>query len=826
MTRSWERSLLFSIFVAAFIFSFLLICTSIECASASEPQIDVTPREVKIFFDSERASEAFYPAEDTITITNNGENTTVMSISHDSKIILSCPDTFSLDPKKPKVITIKAPYDAHDGSYYLEIKAGGVKVETVTVKIIYCAKIKVNLSSVDFGEVPSKKSEVTKTIEISEEYGYKTLDDVTITPARGNENNWVTPSRERDITVSKVSHAYVTFTLRPGPPNYNRRDNKYRWMFIIKSRSRNVEPITIEVEARIMRPPKLGELKDKELEIKFDKPKETVLEYYKHIDIRVRNEGDEPLYFRKIDYPNSLGGGIRVEIDPPDKVLDSRNIEVYITVPYYAPEGTYRGKLHIYAEDKDGNPAGDEYVDITIKIIWPVDFTISSTSPYFTPSPPSIDFGSLALKERGYEKKSVKITLTERYGYKPVRNLRFSESGEYGEWLHEELDFSEIPPGESRSFILKIEPGLEAVPKSYSWKYDIRASEISRKRIEVKANIVPMNIPEMMEYLESFRESILYRRYPSSEAIISNGVGMLEVVERSDIGAEDWKKIPVLMKGTLSLLSSLNDGLISSEGENYGKAVENLVSASVSASTIESNSELNNWDIYGYAREISAGADRTTEEVLMDEAKKLELRGWNIKKAVEHAMAMGDISGLKEEENVLESALSYQYAAIIYGLLDNKEKRLECSYEESLLMDKHDELVSDATDLRIKAEGNISISKENDLVRIGDLYLLVNPYKFDTFSANFGSAKANFEDAGSKYKVAGELLMSENTKADLNELRGEWSRILSMFFLACILYCAAFIYTINRIIMGTMAYMMDMHEREVGDIVVTTTVAF
>ncbi|HJH27316.1 MAG TPA: hypothetical protein C5S37_11255 [Methanophagales archaeon] len=398
--------------------------------------------------------------------------------------------------------------------------------------------------------------------------------------------------------------------------------------------------------------------------------------------------------------------------------------------------------------------------------------------------------------------------------------MRFSKSGEYGNWLKEEMDFAEIPPGESRNITLKIEPGLEAVPKDYSWKYDISAYEIGAKRMEIKAKIVPMNIPEMMEYLKSFRESILYKNYPSSEVIISNGVEMLEVLERSEIGADDWKKIPVLMKGTLSLLSSLNDGIIFSEEENYGKVVENLLSASVSTSTIGSNSELNNWDISGYAKDISTGADRTTEEVLINEAKKLELRGWNIKKAVEHAMALDDISGLKKEENVLESALSYQYAATIYDLLNDKEKRIECNYEESRMVDKHEELVSDATHFRIEADKNILDSKENDLIRIEDIYLLLNPYKYDTFSANYGLAERYLVDASKKYKVAGELPMSEDTEEGLNKLKSEWSYILSSFFIACILYGAAFIYTINRVIMGTVAYMRDMYEREVGDIIV------
>nr|QNO52980.1 hypothetical protein FLHAOPAA_00010 [Methanosarcinales archaeon ANME-1 ERB6] len=824
MTRGWGKRLLFKIAIGVVVLFALLIC--MQTTNASEMLgIDVTSPSAVCFTFGPSTQNTKHSS---FTITNTAKNTTLKVYD----ILYSPPSGITITLTPPEK-NFELYGDAHrnidlrievDPSKALEkehicpitIKSNAEETEkTVYLSVIikYNAKIVVSGLPVDFGTVSSKKYKVvSEPITISEEYGYKPLESVTISPAYGNENTWVHVGSYPSQISNPVD---VTFTLTPGPPDYERHDNKYTWKFIIKSS--NADPVTITVKARIMRPPKLGSLHDEELEIKFDKPKGTVSKYDRYIDVPVRNLGDEPMHFSS-SVSESPGGGITIRIDRSPGVVSKRgseNIKVHIIAPYDTPEGTYQGKLFIdTVEDKDG------YVKITIVIKWPVDFIISSTSIYFTPSPPFIDFGTIELKEREYEKKSANITLTEFYLYKPVRNLRFSKSGEYGKWLKEETDFSEIPPGESRNITLKIEPGLEAVPKSYSWKYDISAREIGAKRIDVIAKIVPMNIPEMIEYLNSFRESILYKSYPTSEVIISNGVEMLEAVEESEIDADDWKKLPVLMKGTLSLLSSLNDGITFSEEENYGKAVENLVSASVSTSTIGSNSELNNWDISRYAKDISTGADKTTEEVLINEAKKLELRGWNIKKAVEHAMALDDISGLKKEENVLNSSLSYQHAATIYSLLNDKEKRLECVYEESLLVDKHEELVSDATALRIKAENKISNSKENDLIRIGDIYLLLNPYKYDTFSESYGSAEKYLEDALKNYKVAGVSLMSEDTEKKLKEVKSEWRYILSMFFLACILYGAAFIYTINRVIMGTVAYMRDMYEREVGDIIV------
>jgi hypothetical protein len=188
---------------------------------------------------------------------------------------------------------------------------------------------------------------------------------------------------------------------------------------------------------------------------------------------------------------------------------------------------------------------------------------------------------------------------------------------------------------------------------------------------------------------------------------------------------------------------------------------------------------------------------------------------------VEHALAIDDISALNEEENVLEAALSYQYAAMLYGLLNDKEKRLENVYEGSVLMDRHDELVSDATDLRLRAETSIATSKEDDLTRIWDSYLLFNPYHYDTFVTSYRTAEGYLEEASQKYKVAGERFLYDQTEGELRQLQSELRSVLILFFIASGLYGVLFLYAITRIVRGTMAYMKDVYEREVGDILVT-----
>lgn len=804
-----------AIVVAVFALCLLLVDT----IAADSISVTGPPELVRKTFNTPKDTTPSFYALTSIMITNNLDETIAYSVSDSTTepgiTITPSPKKGNISGRDSVQISLTIELEStlsdkvsHTGK--VEVVGHGETHEIdIPITITHKAELKVSTTSVTFDKIGATGS-TNKSVTFSETLGYKSI---VVSLTGGNE--WVTAS-SNSFTVDAGDSETITFRFEPSGVTRDNCVRYHSWTYRVSS-TEGAGSHTINLKGEICCPAKLSHDHRSSTTIKFNRPKSERHTYHATAKIRVSNTGCERMHLNP-PRVTSPSGGVSLSVkNYPTYVsgYDYDYVEIAISAPYDAPEGTYYGRLYI-----DAGEAGQGYVDITIEIIWPVDFTISSSSPYFTPSPLSIDFGSLELKERGYEKKSADIILTEFYGYKSVRNLRFSESGEYGEWLKEEVDFFEIPPGKSRTFTLKIEPGLEAVPKSYSWKYAISAREIGAKRIDIIAKIVPMNIPEMIEYLNSFRESILYRNYPSSEVIISNGVEMLEVVEESEIGAEDWKKIPILMKGTLSLLSSLNDGIMSSEEENYGKAVENLLSASVSTSTIGSNSELNNWDISGYAKDISTGADRTTEEVLINEARMLELRGWNIKKAVEHAMAMDSISRLKEEENVLESAFSYQYAATIYGLLKDKEKRIECNYEESRMMDKHEELVSDATHFRIEADKNIMNSRENDLIRIWNTYLLLNPYKYDTFFDSYGLAEKYLEDALKNYKVAGESLMSEDTEKKLKEVKTEWSYIRSLFFIACILYGAVFFYTINRVIMGTVAYMRDMYEREEGDIIV------
>jgi len=779
--------------------------STVVIASASD--ISITPASIAVdfAFDQPKAS-AHYEAQRTITIrnTNPDPNSTIHgTISSISGDISITPNYGSFNLRGGEslsvILTIVAAPSAAEGSHPLALTVGEEQV-SVTVTVTYYARIEVSPASIDFGRV-RRTDTPAETVRFTEIFGYK---DVTVNLVRSG-NSWL--AYPTSVLIPKGGYKDATFQLTPGSPDRN----EYSWTFSLSTTASHttISPTSIYFEAYLLLPAKLGTLYGAELALTFDKPKGTVSSYTREIEVRVRNDGDETMRVSS-SLVGSPGGGLSLSIlESPVEVAgkSSKYVRLRLVAPYDAPEGTYTARLSVNA-----GTAGSGTVSITIVLKWPVDFYLAPTY---------LEFGTIELQEHGYEAKELNVTLTEFYRYKPVQNLRFAKSGDYGNWLKEELKFTEIPPGESRTVTIKLEPGLEAVPEEYLWTYAISATEIAAKRMAVTAKIVPLNISKLMVGLRSFRESRLYQAYPSTESVIANGLEMLEVVERSEIGAEDWQKIPVLMTGTLSLLSSLNAGLVFTDTANYGRAVESLSAASVSSTTLAANVELNNGDLAGYATSIATDASIMTEAVLRDEANLLELRGWTLKKAVEYALAVDELGGLQDDENVLEAALSYHYAATLYGLLNDRVKRVENVYEGTRLMDQHDELVSDATDLRIRAETSVTTSKEHDLSKVWEWYLLVNPYNYDTFVTSYRLAVSYLETAAAKYKVAGELFLYEQTRGEVEDLQSELRFILLLFFTACAFYGLIFGFAILRITRGTTAYLRDLAEREVGELLVT-----
>jgi hypothetical protein len=86
---------------------------------------------------------------------------------------------------------------------------------------------------------------------------------------------------------------------------------------------------------------------------------------------------------------------------------------------------------------------------------------------------------------------------------------------------------------------------------------------------------------------------------------------------------------------------------------------------------------------------------------------------------------------------------------------------------------------------------------------------------------SYRTAVSYLEAAAEKYKVAGERFLYAQTLGEVEELQSELNYILILFFTACSFYGLLFGFALLRITRGTTAYLRDLGEREVGELLVT-----
>jgi len=413
------------------------------------------------------------------------------------------------------------------------------------------------------------------------------------------------------------------------------------------------------------------------------------------------------------------------------------------------------------------------------------------------------------------------IILTEIYDYKSVKHVAFSKTGAHADWLTSlnEDDFEDIPPGEMRNVTITIQPGLEAVPGPYAWECEFISLNAGGKPLDFAAKIVPINISMTKSELDDLRGSELVSVFSQADTALQNAIYILNRVEKEGSGpsSDDWKALIVLIRSTGTLVTTLDKAVGLLEEGFYDEAVTESVSAWVMSDTIVSHSEI--WDegIRPYALNIRNAATDLLDDVLRYEVDLLTTTADGVAASVREAAESGDITGLERNEDANNAARAYRNAELIYTLLGDEADRRDARRNYELMVSLHDDLVSDAGNLRFTSEKLVEAANEGDFTAIGNRRILLNPYNYDTASEKYTMAILHLEDASKRYRIAGEMLLLEDTDKERNDLEREWLYLFMLFLVISLAYAFLILYAALRIIRGTVHYLYDIRsERDLG----------
>ncbi|MFQ6063838.1 MAG: hypothetical protein ACE5J9_11810, partial [Methanosarcinales archaeon] len=476
-------------------------------------------------------------------------------------------------------IKVTAYYYASEDTYTGKITIHsdkGDKSINIEVSVKHLVKIEVTPYTLpytlDFGEVGRNQTPPPESITIKETLGYKSAENIQITKIIGN--NWITVS-SYPSTITAGGSITVDFTMiESKDPDHN----DYTWKYQIFSSNAGSAEVTIT--AYLLLPAKLGDIPDFEVSFLFNKPKGTVSRYKHDVYIKLKNLGDEDLnlYSYSLKIIKVPSGGIYFDVSNIPSTItirgkETKNVKLTVNAPYDTPEGIYNGKILV-----DAGSAGSDYSEITIKIEWGVEVSIN---------PLRIDFESVEVKKS----KSKAVHIQELIGYKSVKVDLSKISG--GGWLDISKTSLTVPAGKSTKITLTLAPRGDAIPgKIYNWKYYVKIQYIGTKILEISAKILPIDLTELKNNIQSMRRTPISKKYIEVENIISNSADMLYQSEKRQISTEDWKHVPQVGSGVSLLLNEINDAEVLIDNGEHNNAFKEIVMASVSSEIIKVHANL------------------------------------------------------------------------------------------------------------------------------------------------------------------------------------------------------------------------------------------
>jgi hypothetical protein len=171
----------------------------------------------------------------------------------------------------------------------------------------------------------------------------------------------------------------------------------------------------------------------------------------------------------------------------------------------------------------------------------------------------------------------------------------------------------------------------------------------------------------------------------------------------------------------------------------------------------------------------------------------------------------------KNDDNALQSMIAYERLSEMYGILGNEG---ECSRFEGLAKQKfelHIKYSDSAKDTRLKANDQLKDMEEKYLSRWGGRYIWINPFHYGRISDEYNSIFSKYEGAIQDYRKAGEKGMADRTEDDLNNIRSEYKKRSSIFFVFTGIYSLLFIGMLSQTTRYMMAYVRDTSETRMGD---------
>lgn len=488
------------------------------------------------------------------------------------------------------------------------------------------------------------------------------------------------------------------------------------------------------------------------------------------------NDGDMTMTVGSIAAYGTPGAGMTFKVDYPTKINghSAGTVDLTITIPVTAPEGTHEGKLLINA-----GKAGSQTITVKVTVEHAVKFEISSYDP---------NFGRVDV----LKSVPLEISLGETLGYKDVTAVKIQRektavADGKDDWMTVNLPASIIQKGKTvpLTFTLRFR-GETIVGRTYTWQYFL-AHSAGNETIKLSATAMPIDI-------EGTRSALATMKASGNHEISKIAGETFNMLSSSGAGSADaWASVTTIAQSSVTFLDAMDRAVVDIGKGDHEDALDDLLVARIAVATMYRSAKTQaQTDIY-------TASNKFLKSTMQGESAYFE------------KMAL-------DAEDDRTRIIAYRHSATAYELLNDPGRSKKASDKADESISSYNRRIESANDHYVNAEDAIRRASD-DLYRWGDHVVLVNPFVYDSTSYRHTFAINETETSAKQYMAAGESELSVKSALRAEELHDQWLFLLGQFLVLMIGYAILFAGAVLWCVLAFLKFTADSREEEFGDVV-------
>ncbi|GAB6878437.1 hypothetical protein JCM17823_07110 [Halorubrum gandharaense] len=541
----------------------------------------------------------------------------------------------------------------------------------------------------------------------------------------------------------------------------------------------------VTVNARVIFPATLGNVRSTPGTFSFDEPRDEVSSQTHTTTVDIPNDGDLEMEVDSVDASVSQPGISATVVDAPGFVdgQESRDAEVVIEADPSVSEETYELEIAVETDD-----AGSETITRDFDVEHETELAVSSSE---------VRLGEVTITES----VTRSVDVSERLGYNDLENVEVTLVDGPDDWLEASGEpTSTVRAGDSSELRMDLLFDTEAEAyQQYVWTFEVDADGVDSEEVEVVATARLLSVEDIVTGLEASGGEGGWQADAADG--VTEGLTDLEtrLREGESVDDGDIQRSLTVAQTTIVLIDRVGAAGELQAEDDYEAAQPNVVSALVARELIDDS-----------VSEITDQETASDLEVALEEsAEPLEEIVAEQESHYQAILEDDDASALAQYQASTSLESVYALQGDDAAAADHEEIGEErfSSYQIH---------VEDGVEHRQSARSTLRDLEDEATLTVLGQPLVLNPTRYDEVASSSDSILENYDDAATNFENAGATAEAEATDAEASQAALQLQITQYTLLGAGAGFGVVFLYVVIRQLLNARLYVREARMAETG----------